>query len=198
MTRCSQYGCWIELQTAMPSPSGAAMNACGSMANWVTIGKRYVPSTTTSARAASTSPQPYWCSRRTFVAASGSPGRSAGSWTSGAAGSRAAATVKTAGSSSYSTRTSRAASSAASLVSAATAATGSPWYFVSPEAMTGRSSNCGPNRGIGCGQVGGGHHESDAGHRQGRARVDGDDPRRAQSRLTSLTWRTSSRWMSAT
>ena len=38
MTRCSQYGCWIELQTAMPSPSGAAMNACGSMANWVTIG----------------------------------------------------------------------------------------------------------------------------------------------------------------
>ncbi len=60
MTRCSQFGCWIELQTATPSPSGAAMNACGSMANWVTIGKRYVPSTTTSApgAAASTSPQP--------------------------------------------------------------------------------------------------------------------------------------------
>ena len=38
-TRCSQYGCWIELQTAMPSPSGAARKACGSMANWVTIGK---------------------------------------------------------------------------------------------------------------------------------------------------------------
>ena len=60
MTRCSQYGCWIELQTAIPSPSGAAMNACGSIANWVTIGKAYVPSTTTSASrsAASTSPQP--------------------------------------------------------------------------------------------------------------------------------------------
>ena len=25
MTRCSQFGCWIELQTAIPSPSGAAM-----------------------------------------------------------------------------------------------------------------------------------------------------------------------------
>ena len=60
MTRCSQYGCWMALQIAMPSPSGAAMNACGSIANWVTIGKVYVPSTTTSAStsAASTSPQP--------------------------------------------------------------------------------------------------------------------------------------------
>ena len=38
--RCSQYGCWIDDQTATPSPSGAAMNACGSMAKWVTIGKR--------------------------------------------------------------------------------------------------------------------------------------------------------------
>ncbi len=35
----SQLGCWIVLQTAIPSPSGAAMNACGSMAKWVTIGK---------------------------------------------------------------------------------------------------------------------------------------------------------------
>ena len=49
ITRWSQFGCWIELHTATPSPSGAAMNAWGSMANWVTIGKRYVPSTTTSA-----------------------------------------------------------------------------------------------------------------------------------------------------
>ena len=39
MTRCSQFGCWIELQIAIPSPSGAAMNPCGSMANCVTIGK---------------------------------------------------------------------------------------------------------------------------------------------------------------
>jgi hypothetical protein len=39
-TRWSQFGCWIELQTATPSPSGAAMKACGSIANWVTIGKR--------------------------------------------------------------------------------------------------------------------------------------------------------------
>ena len=39
MTRCSQLGCWIELQMAMPSPSGAAMNAWGSITNWVTIGK---------------------------------------------------------------------------------------------------------------------------------------------------------------
>ena len=38
MTRCSQYGCWIALQIAMPSPSGAAMKACGSIANCVTIG----------------------------------------------------------------------------------------------------------------------------------------------------------------
>ena len=74
----------------------------------------------------------------------GRPGRSAGSWTSGASGARAAAIVKTAGSSSYSTRTSRAASSAASFVSAATAATGSPWYFVSPTARTGRSCELRP------------------------------------------------------
>ena len=39
MSFWSQLGCWIVLQTAMPSPSGAAMNACGSMAKWVTIGK---------------------------------------------------------------------------------------------------------------------------------------------------------------
>ena len=39
MTRCSQLGCWIELQIAIPSPSGAAMKPCGSIANWVTIGK---------------------------------------------------------------------------------------------------------------------------------------------------------------
>ncbi len=60
ITRWSQFGCWIELHTATPSPSGAAMNAWGSIANWVTIGKRYVPSTTTSAVAstASRSPQP--------------------------------------------------------------------------------------------------------------------------------------------
>ena len=38
MTRWSQYGCWIALQTAIPSPSGAAMYAWGSIANWVTIG----------------------------------------------------------------------------------------------------------------------------------------------------------------
>ena len=39
MTRWSQFGCWIALQTTIPSLLGAAMNACGSMANWVTIGK---------------------------------------------------------------------------------------------------------------------------------------------------------------
>ena len=38
ITRWSQLGCWIVLQTAIPSPSGAAMNAWGSIANWVTIG----------------------------------------------------------------------------------------------------------------------------------------------------------------
>ncbi len=36
---CSQLGCWIVLHTISPSPSGAAMNAWGSMAKWVTIGK---------------------------------------------------------------------------------------------------------------------------------------------------------------
>ena len=93
----------------------------------------------------------------------------------------------------------RAASSAASCVSAATAATGSPWYFVSPTARTGRSRDCGPKRGIGCGQVGGGHDEPDAGHGQG-ARVASIAPIRARatSSVTSLTWSTSSRWMSAT
>ena len=45
-----------------------------------------------------------------------------------------------------------AAASARSLVSATTSATGSPWYFVSPVARTGRSSCCGPNRGTGCGR----------------------------------------------
>ncbi len=60
ITRCSQFGCWIELQTAIPSPSGAAMKACGSIANWVTIGNVYAPSTTTSASASARarSPQP--------------------------------------------------------------------------------------------------------------------------------------------
>ena len=38
MTFWSQFGCWIVLQTATPSPSGAAMYACGSIAKWVTIG----------------------------------------------------------------------------------------------------------------------------------------------------------------
>ena len=38
------------------------------------------------------------------------------------------------------------------MISAATAATGSPWNFVSPVAMTGRSVNCGPKRGIGSGR----------------------------------------------
>jgi len=41
---------------------------------------------------------------------------------------------------------------AASFVSAATMATGSPWYFVSPTARTGRSSSCGPKRGMGWGR----------------------------------------------
>ena len=39
MIRWSQLGCWIVLHTSTPSPSGAAMHACGSMAKWVTIGK---------------------------------------------------------------------------------------------------------------------------------------------------------------
>ena len=82
-----------------------------------------------------------------------------------------------AGSSSNSTETSAAASSAASWVSAATAATGSPWYFVSPVARTGRSLRCGPKRGIGCGQVGRGRHEADAGDRERGGRVDPADPR---------------------
>ena len=38
MTRWSQLGCWMALHTTIPSPSGAAMNAWGSMANWVTMG----------------------------------------------------------------------------------------------------------------------------------------------------------------
>ena len=46
------------------------------------------------------------CSARTLVAASGSSGRSDGSWTSGASGASASATVTTAGSGSCSTRTS--------------------------------------------------------------------------------------------
>ncbi len=60
MTRWSQYGCWIALQIAMPSPSGAAMKAWGSIANCVTIGKVQVPSMTMSASrvAPSRSPQP--------------------------------------------------------------------------------------------------------------------------------------------
>ena len=50
---------------------------------------------------ASTSPQPTVWTLRTLLCASGSPGRSAGSWTSGASGASAAASVTTAGSSSY-------------------------------------------------------------------------------------------------
>ena len=59
MTRWSQFGCWIALQTTIPSPFGAAMNACGSIANWVTIGKAYAPSTTTSASRSAASRSPH-------------------------------------------------------------------------------------------------------------------------------------------
>ena len=106
--------------------------------------------------------------------------------------------VKTAGSSSYSTRTRPAASSAASFVSAATAATGSPWYFVSPTAMTGRSWNCGPKRGTGWGRSAAVMTSRTPGTRSA-ALVSIETIRaRAQGRTTRLAWSSSARWMSAT
>ena len=109
--------------------------------------------------------------------ASGSPGRSSGSWTSGACGSSAASTPSTAGSTSRRTRTRAAPTSAAPRLAAATAATGSPWYFVSPTASTGRSANAGPNRGNGLRQVLRGQHADDPGHAVGGTGVDAEDPR---------------------
>ena len=114
------------------------------------------------------------------------------------AGARAAAIVTTAGSSSYSTRTRRAASSAASCVSAATAATGSPWYFVSPTAITGRSLNCGPKRGIGCGRSAAVITRRTPGTRKAPLESIAMMRPRAQGSVTSLTCSSSGRWMSAT
>ena len=91
-----------------------------------------------------------------------------------------------------------AAPSAASFVSAATAATGSPWYFVSPTARTGRSSNWGPKRGIGWGRSAAVMTRRTPGTARA-ALVSIEMIRaRAQSSVTSFAWSTSGRWMSAT
>ena len=125
----------------------------------------------------STSPQPTVWTLRTLLCASGSPGRSAGSCTSGRAGREGSASVTTAGSSSYSTRTRAAASSAASFVSAATAATGSPWYFTSSDGEHRAIVELRPEARHRLGQVGGGHDEVDARHGHGGRSVDADDAR---------------------
>ena len=111
------------------------------------------------------------------MAAHGSPGRRAGSWTSGASGARDWAIVWSAGSSSNSTLTRAAASSAASWVSAATAATGSPWYLVSPVAEHGAVAALRTEAGHRVGQVGRGRHEADAGDLERGGGVDPADPR---------------------
>ncbi len=122
----------------------------------------------------------------------------AGSWTSGAPSASDAARVWFAGSSSQATRTSSAASSAASDVSAATAATGSPWYFVSPTARTGRSRRCGPKRGIGCGRSAAVITSRTPGTSKAARASISPIRARAASTVTSFTWRTSSRSRSAT
>jgi hypothetical protein len=132
-----------------------------------------------------------------LVCANGSSGRRAGSWTSGAPSASDPAIVDTAGSSSYSTRTSAAASAAASFVSAATAATGSPWYFVSPIAMTGRSRSCGPNRGIGSGRLAALKTSRTPDTASAADASIGPIRARAHGSVTSLTLRTSSSRMSA-
>ena len=197
MTRWSQYGCWIALQTAIPSPSGAAMKACGSIANWVTIGKAYVPSTTRSAcagRRVDVAPAVSGARGGRSCAASGSSGRSDGILDERRVGGEGGGDREDAPAAPRTRpRRGAAASSAASWVSAATAATGSPWYFVSPMASTGRSRRCGPKRGIGCGQVG--RRSSRGGRRGPRARPSRRSGRSARARtssVTSFTWRTSS------
>ena len=97
--RCSTYGCWIELQTATPSSSGAATKPCGSIAKWVVAAAVYRFSITRSATTASTSPQPKSHASRTFVSRCGSfAALSSGSRTRGDAGSSASRTDSTAGS----------------------------------------------------------------------------------------------------
>jgi hypothetical protein len=103
-----------------------------------------------------------------------------------------------AGSSWYSTRTRRTASSAASRVSAATSATGSPWYFTSPVARTGRSWHWGPKRGTGWGRSAAVMTRCTPATR--RAALTSTAPRRAcaHGSVTSLASSTSGRWTSAT
>ena len=88
MTRWSQFGCWIDApdrdavavrrgheRVRLDGELGDHREVVGALDD--EIGVR---------AAASTSPQPWRCSRRTLVSASGSPGRSDGSCTSGASG----------------------------------------------------------------------------------------------------------------
>ena len=132
------------------------------------------------------------------MSASGSSGRTEGSWTSGAAGSSAPAIVKTAGSSSYSTRTRRAAASAASFVSAATAATGSPWYLVSPDREDRAIEELRPEARDRLREVGGGHDQPDPGDPFRGGRVDRDDPGARAVERDQCGMEFTLEWMSAT
>ena len=131
--------------------------------------------------------------------ASGSPGRSAGSWTSGAAGSSAAAIVRTAGSSSYSTwtrrgrllggvlRLGRDGRDRLAVVLRLADGEDRPVAELRPEARHG------------LGQVGGGHDEAHARDLLGGASCRSRRSGPARSRaVTSFAWSTSGRRMSAT
>ena len=83
-------------------------------------------------------------------------------------------------------------------VSAATAATGSPWYFVSPVASTGRSRRCGPKRGIGSGRSAAVMTSRTPGTASAAVVSIRPIRARATSSVTSFTWRASSRGRSAT
>ena len=134
-----------------PVAVGAAMNACGSIANWVTIREGVCALDDDVGFAfGRLEVAPFVAVLAgTFVPASGSSaGR--GSWTSGASAARAAATVWTAELLDVNPHQPRGLFGRIERLGR-DRGTGSPWNFVSPVA-DGPVTELGPNRGIGSGR----------------------------------------------
>ncbi len=160
-----------------------------------------MPSTTTSASrsAAARSPQPNACSRRVLVSASGSPGRSAGSWTSGDAGSSAAAMEVTAGSALVVHLDQR-----GGLLGGVPGLGGDRRDRLAVVRVSSRRpapagrGAAGPKRGIGDGRSSGVMTSRTPGTASARVASIRPIRARAASTVTSFTWRASSTGMSAT
>ena len=190
----------MALQTAMPSPSGAAMKACGSMAKWVTMGNVQVSSTTRSAaRGLHVAPahavlaQDVRLRQRVAGRSVPGPARAAHRGRGRPPASRRRAAPRSG------RARARAASSAASsdvgrhdrhrLAVVARLADGEDGPVVELRAEARHR----------LGQVGGRQHEADAGHGEcGRGRRWPRCGRARRAGVTSLACSSSGRWMSAT